>query len=47
MESSKAGSPSVSFVQQILHNNMLLLAVLVGVSAAAYFAIGLFMLLTR
>lgn len=45
MESSKTGSTSVSFVQQILHNNMLLLAVLIGISAAAYFGVGLFMLL--
>lgn len=45
MESSKTGSTPVSFMQQILHNNMLLLTVLIGISAAAYFGIGLFMLL--
>lgn len=47
MESSKAGNAPVSFMQQLLHNNMLLLTVLVAVSAAAYFGIGLFMLLMR
>lgn len=45
MESSKTGNTPVSFVQQILHNNMLLLTVLIGIGAAAYFGIGLFMLL--
>ncbi|MDO8261628.1 MAG: hypothetical protein Q7T21_00210 [Gallionella sp.] len=47
MESSKAGSAPVSFMQQLLRNNMLLLTVLIAVSAAAYFGIGLFMLLMR
>lgn len=45
MESSKAGDVPVSFVQQMLHNNMLLLAVVVAVSGAAYFIIGLFMMI--
>ena len=45
MESSKTGSPLVLFMQQMLHNKMLLLTVLLAVSAAAYFGIGLFMLL--
>jgi len=47
MESSKAGSAPVPFVQQILRNNMLLLTVLIAVSAVAYFGVGLFMLLAR
>jgi len=45
MESSNAGSAPVSFVRQMLHNNMLLLTVLMAVGAAAYFVIGLFVLL--
>lgn len=45
MDSSKIGSAPVSFVQQMLHNNMLMLTVLLAVSAVAYFGIGLFMLL--
>ncbi|OGS95924.1 MAG: hypothetical protein A3H31_01475 [Gallionellales bacterium RIFCSPLOWO2_02_FULL_57_47] len=47
MESSKIGSAPVPFVQQMLHNNMLMLTVLLAVSAAAYFGIGLFMLLSH
>ncbi len=47
MESSEVGSAPVSFVQQMLHNKMLMLTVLVAVSAAAYFGIGLFMLLSH
>lgn len=45
MESSKSGSAPASFIQQVLHNNMLMLTVLLAVSAAAYFGIGLFSLL--
>jgi len=45
MASSKTGSPLVLFIQQMQHNKMLLLTVLLAVSAAAYFGIGLFMLL--
>lgn len=45
MEPSKMGNAPVPFVQQMLHNKMLLLTVLLAVSAAAYFGIGLFMLL--
>mgnify|MGYP001563774895 FL=1 len=45
MESSKIGSAPIPFVQQMLRNNMLMLTVLLAVSAAAYFGIGLFMLL--
>ena len=33
------------FMQQMLHNKMLLLTVLLAVGAAVYFGIGLFMLL--
>lgn len=47
MESSKAGSTPVPFVQQILRNNMLLLTVLIAVGAVVYFGVGLFMLLAR
>jgi len=47
MESSKAGSAPVPFIRQILHNNMLLLMVLIAACAAAYFCVGLFMMLTR
>ena len=47
MESSKAGSAPISFVHQVLHNNMLLLTVLMAVCAATYFVYGLFMLLGR
>ncbi|MDD5384746.1 MAG: hypothetical protein PHG89_07690 [Gallionella sp.] len=45
MESSKIGSAPASFMQQMLHNNMLMLTVLLAVSAMAYFGIGLFVLL--
>lgn len=45
MESSKAGSVAVSFMQQMLQNKFLLLTVALAVSAVAYFAIGLYLLL--
>ncbi len=45
MESSKTGNSLVQFVQQMLHNKMLLLTVLLATGAAVYFGIGLFMLL--
>lgn len=45
MESSKIGSAPVPFMQQMLRNKMLMLTVLLAVSAAAYFGIGLYMLL--
>ena len=45
MESSKIGSAPASFMQQVLHNNMLMLTVLLAVSAVAYFGVGLYMLL--
>ena len=47
MESSKLGSAPVPFMQQMLQNKMLMLTVLLAVSAAAYFGIGLYMLLGR
>lgn len=47
MESSKIGSVPVPFMQQMLHNKMLLLTVLLAVGAVAYFCIGLFMLLSH
>lgn len=45
MESFKAGNAPASFMQQMLHNKMLLLTVLLAVGGAVYFGIGLFMLL--
>ena len=45
MESSNTGSAPVPFVRQMLHNKFLLLTVLMAVSAAAYFVIGLYMML--
>lgn len=51
MESSKtmesSSALSMSFVQQMLHNKFLLLTVLLAVSAAVYFCVGLFVLLGR
>lgn len=47
MESSEMGSAPVPFVRQMLRNNMLMLTVLLAVGAAAYFLIGLFMLIGR
>lgn len=47
MESSETGSAPVPFMRQMLQNNMLMLAVLIAVGAAAYFCIGLFMLIGR
>ncbi|MBI5439410.1 MAG: hypothetical protein HY936_10805 [Nitrosomonadales bacterium] len=46
MESSTGNVP-VSFVRQMLHNKFLLLTVLLAVGAAAYFVIGLYMLLRQ
>lgn len=45
MESFKTNSALVLLMRQMLHNKMLLLTVLIAVGAAAYFGIGLFMLL--
>lgn len=47
MESSDAGSLKVHFLQQVLQNKMLLLTVVLAVSAAAYFCIGLYFLLSH
>ena len=47
MESSNNSSLKVPFVQQILHNKFLLLTVALAVSAAAYFCIGLYFLLSH
>lgn len=47
MESSKAGSPPVSFMQQLLRNKFLLLTVVLAAGAAAYFCVGLFVLLSH
>lgn len=45
MESSNSGSLKVPFLQQVLQNKFLLLTLMLAVSAAAYFCIGLFFLL--
>jgi len=45
MELSNTGSAPVPFMRQMLQNKLLMLTVLIAVSAAAYFGIGLFMLL--
>lgn len=45
MESSKTEIVQASFLQQMLHNKFLLLTVLLAISAAAYFGIGLYLLL--
>lgn len=47
MESVKVGKTLVSFLQEMLHNKFLLLAVALAVFAATYFCIGLTMLLSR
>jgi hypothetical protein len=47
MESpSKAGNTLVSFMQQMLHNNFLLLTVVLAVAVAAYIGVILFRLLS-
>ena len=45
MKLSRTGNTPVSFMRQVLHNNLLLLTVLLGIGAAIYFGVGLFMLL--
>ena len=45
MESSETVKLKVPFLQQMLQNKFLLLTVVLAVSAAAYFCIGLFYLL--
>jgi len=47
MESSKVGSAPDSFMRQMLHNKILMLTVLLAAFSAAYFCVGLFMLLSR
>jgi len=47
MESSKARSTPVPFMRQMLHNKMLMLTVLLAASAAVYFCVGLYMLLSH
>jgi hypothetical protein len=47
MESSKAVSSTVPFLQQMLHNKFLLLTVVLAVGAAVYFFVGLFVLLSN
>lgn len=47
MESSNTGNEQVPFLRQMLQNNMLMLTVLLAVGAAAYFCVGLFMLIGR
>lgn len=47
MESSATGSLKVPFVQQMLHNKILLLTVLLAVFAAAYLCIGLFFMFSH
>lgn len=47
MESSNTGSLKVPFLQQMLRNKFLLLTVVLAISAAAYFCIGLYFLLSH
>ena len=47
MESLNKDTISSSFVQQMLHNKFLLLAVALGVVAAVYFVAGLYMMLSH
>ncbi len=47
MESSKAGNAPASFMQQMLHNNMLLLAVSLAVGGVIYLVAGIYMLVGR
>lgn len=45
MATTKIQNPTLGFFRQMTQNKILLLTVVLAVSAAAYFAIGLFMLL--
>ncbi len=45
MEPARHAGAATSFLRQMINNKLLLLTVFLAVSAAAYFAIGLFMLL--
>lgn len=47
MESSETGNVPVPFMQQMLQNKFLLLTVVLAVTAAAYFSIGLYLLIGR
>lgn len=47
MESSKVGNAPDSFMRQMLHNKILMLTVSLAVFAAAYFCVGLYMMLSN
>ena len=47
MEPTKSGNPPVHFMRQMIQNKFMLLTVVLAVCAAAYFAVGLFMLLSH
>lgn len=47
MEQSEMASPSTTFMQQMIQNKFLLLAMFLGVSAAVYFVIGMYMMLRQ
>ncbi len=47
MESSDTGSLRVPFLQQMLQNKFLLLTMVLAASAAAYFCMGLYFLLSH
>jgi len=47
MESFEAGSLKAPFMQQMLNNKLLLLTVVLAVSAAAYFCVGLYFILSH
>lgn len=46
MESSKSGKSSVSFMHQMLHNNFLLLTVVLAVAVVVFIGVSLFRLLS-
>jgi hypothetical protein len=46
MKSSKSGNASVSFMQQMLRNNFLLLTVVLAVAVAAFIGVSLFRVLS-
>ncbi|MGC2049727.1 MAG: hypothetical protein WA635_14095 [Gallionella sp.] len=47
MEPTKTGNPPVHFMRQMIHNKFLLLTVVLAVSAATYFCVGLFVILSH
>lgn len=47
MKPSESGDAPAPFIQQMLQNKFLLLTVAIAVSAAAYFSIGLYLLIGR